>query len=264
MKKEIVSVIIPYYHSSIKRLTSALQSIAEQTYKHIEVSLCNDGDLQYRREIKKILSNMDSVPCVYSENRNNMGIAAARNKAAFASTGKWLLWLDADDTIEPDCIENLMKCSTKAKMVMGNCKVHEGDRIEIRRLDKYISDCRCYFGTERDPFVSHITSLQPEIVSRDMFNTIGGFSERFLYAEMTDFFLRFLSRYGIDSIAHTPDALYNYYRSSVSVSLEHRQELLMYRKKALVEYSHRLNLPIRDVIYRDRENDGMQNYQIVI
>lgn len=263
MENDVVSVIIPFYQGSINHLSRAIQSINDQTYKNIEISLCNDGNLQKRSEIEKVLSDVKSFSCLYSENKTNLGIAAARNKAALVSQGKWLLWLDADDTIEPDCIENLIRCSEDSKMVMGNCKVYEGENVALRQLDEYITKCRMFFGTKDDPFITHITSLQPEIVLRNAFETIGGFSEDFIYAEMTEFFLRFLSEFGIKSITHTPDAIYNYYRSSKSVSLEHRQELLLYRKKALIEYSHRLDLPIIDILYQDRGNDGMQIYKIV-
>lgn len=263
MKNELVSIIIPFYQSNINTLIKTIDSVVHQTYENIEISLCNDGNIDERQTLENVLKHFKAVNTIYSEHSVNRGISAARNTAVSVSNGKWLLWLDADDTLELDCIEQLMKFSTGVEMVLGNCRIYENDMVQLRQLENYIENCKIYFGTFKDPFTNHITSIQPELVSRNAFYKIGGFSEKFLYAEMTDFFLRFISYHGIDAIFHTPYAIYNYYRNSVSVSIEHRAELLKYRRAALLEYCERMGLQVEDIVYDRRISDGMQKYNIV-
>ena len=98
MKK--VSVVIPCYNQS-KYLPDAVLSVINSTYKNIEIIVVNDGSTDITEEnLKKLLP--DNVILL---NQKNSGVCAARNNGINASTGEYILPLDADDKIAPEYIE---------------------------------------------------------------------------------------------------------------------------------------------------------------
>ena len=98
MKK--VSVVIPCYNQS-KYLPDAVLSVINSTYKNIEIIVVNDGSTDITEEnLKKLLP--DNVILL---NQKNSGVCAARNNGINASTGEYILPLDADDKIAAEYIE---------------------------------------------------------------------------------------------------------------------------------------------------------------
>lgn len=102
---EMVSLIIPCYNSE-KYIGRCLESVLKQTDKDIELILVNDGSTdnsahiinEYRHKLEQELTKF-----VYLE-QNNQGVGAACNNAFKKVTGNYLILLDSDDIILPDCI----------------------------------------------------------------------------------------------------------------------------------------------------------------
>lgn len=95
----LLSVVIPYYNLG-KYIGETIQSIKDTQYKNVEIIIVNDGSTdkesllvleQYRNDSK--ISVIDTA---------NMGLAAARNTGASSAKGKFLAFLDADDTVSPE------------------------------------------------------------------------------------------------------------------------------------------------------------------
>jgi glycosyltransferase involved in cell wall biosynthesis len=101
IKKPKVSVIIPNYNYQ-QFVGMAIQSVLEQTYPAYEIIVVDDGSTD--RSIQEILK----YP-VKLIKKPNQGVALARNDGANASTGDYLIFLDADDEISSDFIEKTLK-----------------------------------------------------------------------------------------------------------------------------------------------------------
>lgn len=105
MKNPLVSVIIPVYNVE-RYLEECLDSVFNQTYKHIEVIAINDGStdnsLNILNEYSKKHSNLKVI------NQENQGQAAARNKGISEASGEYVHFLDSDDYLAPDTFENLI------------------------------------------------------------------------------------------------------------------------------------------------------------
>ncbi len=100
MKK--VSVIIPCYNHS-QFIEEAISSVANQTYKNIEIVCIDDGSTDNSIEIvQNILTNTSNIKLIKQENQ---GVIKARNAAISISNGDYILPLDADDKIAPTYIE---------------------------------------------------------------------------------------------------------------------------------------------------------------
>ena len=104
-----ISVIIPCYNSG-RTILKTLQSVFEQTWKNIEIIIVNDGSSD--SFTKKVLKNINNVTII---NQTNKGLPSARNTGIKNSSGKYLVFLDADDWIENKTIEIMYKSLRKNK-----------------------------------------------------------------------------------------------------------------------------------------------------
>ena len=105
-----ISVIIPVYNAE-KYIKTTLDSILNQTFKDIEIILVNDGSLDESLNICKRYQENDRRIIVLD--KKNEGVSIARNTGIEASSGEYILFIDADDWIEPDMCEVLYNEITK-------------------------------------------------------------------------------------------------------------------------------------------------------
>ena len=102
---DLISVIIPIYNSS-EYLTECLNSIINQTYKNLEIILIDDASTDDSIMIEKQFCQNDSRIIVeFLSERQGQG--ACRNLAIDKAKGKYLSFVDSDDTIAPNFIETL-------------------------------------------------------------------------------------------------------------------------------------------------------------
>ncbi len=96
--RPLVSVIIPVGAKHAKDVSRALDSVASQTEWRWEAIIINDtGDkLELQQRWAKVINAYGSTP---------KGAAHARNLGIKAAVGRFLVFLDADDAIEPSFIE---------------------------------------------------------------------------------------------------------------------------------------------------------------
>ncbi|MFE4631663.1 glycosyltransferase family A protein, partial [Streptomyces mirabilis] len=77
--------------------------VLKQTFDDIEVLLVNDGSAEDPAELVRALGD----PRIKLIVQANAGVAIARNNAIAASSGEFLVFLDADDWLAPTMIEEL-------------------------------------------------------------------------------------------------------------------------------------------------------------
>ncbi len=101
----IISVIVPIYNVE-KYLEECLLSIQNQTYKHLQVIMINDGSTDNSAQIAQHFVDTDSRFQLIQQ--NNAGQSAARNKGLEQATGDFISFIDADDYIAPNFYEMLL------------------------------------------------------------------------------------------------------------------------------------------------------------
>lgn len=97
-----VSIIMPCYNDG-KYLEEAVASVRAQTYPDIELIIIDDGSTD--PQTIEILEQMQSEPTLNLIRTNRLRPAGARNAGIKVATGKYILPLDADDTIDPFYVE---------------------------------------------------------------------------------------------------------------------------------------------------------------
>ncbi|MFV0379763.1 MAG: CDP-glycerol glycerophosphotransferase family protein [Anaerorhabdus sp.] len=101
-EEDTVSIVVPCYNVE-KTVNRTIKSILKQTYKDIEIILINDGSTD----------NTKNVVESYKDKRirhittKNQGLSLTRNRGLIESSGKYLMFVDGDDTIEKNAIETL-------------------------------------------------------------------------------------------------------------------------------------------------------------
>ena len=103
-KYKLISVIIPCFNSG-KTIKRTINSVKNQSWDKKEIILVNDGSNDI--ETLKILNSFKNDSLVKLINQKNKGLSAARNKGVNFSSGDYLFFLDSDDWIEENALEEL-------------------------------------------------------------------------------------------------------------------------------------------------------------
>lgn len=116
-----VSIIIPVYNVE-KYLKKCLISVINQTFQDLEIILIDDGSSDSSSEIMKLFAKQDSRIRIITQ--HNSGVSVARNNGIRSATGKYILFVDSDDTILPNAIEVLYNkaIETTSNLIIGNVK----------------------------------------------------------------------------------------------------------------------------------------------
>lgn len=114
----MISIIVPFYNVE-EYLEQCLDSIQSQTYKNIEVILVNDGSTDGSKEICEKYCKRDTRFRLM--NQTNQGQSVARNRGMQETTGEFLTFVDSDDIIKEDMLEQLMKQMTSENIDIVEC-----------------------------------------------------------------------------------------------------------------------------------------------
>lgn len=126
MESKKISIIVPVYNAE-GYVAQAIESLIHQTLRDIEIILVNDGSIDKSKEIcEEYLTKDKRIKLI---NKENGGLAEARNSGMKIATGKYIMFLDADDMFEVDSCENMYNAieKSKANYVIGNYQMINED-----------------------------------------------------------------------------------------------------------------------------------------
>ena len=106
----LISVVIPIYNVS-PYLRLCLESIENQTYPHFEVLLVNDGSRDNSKDICQEFIHKDERFRYFEQ--ENLGISAARNTGILNSNGEFITFIEGDDFVDPNYLEELYHTALK-------------------------------------------------------------------------------------------------------------------------------------------------------
>lgn len=95
----MISVIIPVYNSE-QYLEECLNSVSNQLYKNIEIICINDGSTDNSFQVLQKYALFDHRIKII--NQMNHGVSYSRNIGIQLARGKWISFVDSDDTIHPE------------------------------------------------------------------------------------------------------------------------------------------------------------------
>ena len=124
MEDKKITVIISVYNAE-KYIERCVNSICQQTYQNIEIILINDGSKDKSGELCDLYAKKDARIIVVHQ--LNQGVSAVRNVGIKKAHGEYIIFVDVDDFLERDMINELVKCT------VNNCLTVGGDYIDIEK-----------------------------------------------------------------------------------------------------------------------------------
>jgi glycosyltransferase involved in cell wall biosynthesis len=198
-----VSVVIPNYNYS-RFLRETIDSVLAQTYREIEVIVVDDGSTDDSKEI--LAGYSDRIQTVFQQNQ---GVSAARNNGVKASRGKYVAFLDADDSWMPEKIEKQMaRFAADDSLGLVHVGVREIDadgNVLLDRLEGLEGEvAKELLMLKREGVLGGGSGL---MVPRVIFDEVGGFDTRLSTSADWDLFYQIASRHPVGFV---PELLIRY------------------------------------------------------
>jgi len=177
-KTPLISVVIPTYNRA-HCLKDAIDSVLAQTYQNFEIIVVDDGSTD--DTMGKLARYKTDIRYLYQKNG---GASAARNLGINEANGKWIAFLDSDDTWEPDKLKFQLRDLTlypNAVAHMVDISIFEGPEMLCSSLFELR---RSFQDFSSHPFRIHplvdVMKIQfftsSWIVKRDVFDVVGCFN----------------------------------------------------------------------------------------
>ena len=204
----MISIIVPVYKSK-GTLERCVTSIVEQSYDNLEVILVDDGSTDGSSGLCDKLSKLDHrIRVIHKENG---GVSSARNTGIENAQGQYILFVDSDDKLEPDCCRECMNllATHEIDMILFGYYIIKKDssRAIIPELEGTYS-----FSAYSDQF----ESLYEHVLLNAPWNKLfiralvtNRFDEKYSLGEDLLFNLEYLSKIRNIGIINKP--LYTYY-----------------------------------------------------
>ncbi len=236
-----ISVIVPIYNTAAY-IEKCIKSITNQILKDIEIILVNDGSEDNSLALCKKHAALDKRIVIID--KENGGVASARNAGLDVATGDYIGFVDSDDYIAPNMYSVLLDAIVKSGADIAECGYYTVD-IDGRIIRKHpLQDALT---------VSH-TQCSHEYITRENttnFNCNKLYSrslfEGIRYAALTsseDFYINVQTFYNCRKKVTVRDCYYYYYANMEGVCLRpftiSRLDAVEAGKKACAFYQERL------------------------
>lgn len=203
----LVSIIVPLYNKETY-IVETIQSVIVQTYFNWELIIVDNGSTDRGFALAKQFKH-SRLKCVTSPKK---GPSAARNFGLGIANGEWLLFLDADDLIEPDYLANQLKGISNypdANLIVSSWKEFTDSalsRFELKLpAGLQRANCNvCDFAIAFAPWAVHAALIKRDFLTQDLFWPED--QDAFLGEDIT-FWFRLILR-GEIRYNHTQGALY--------------------------------------------------------
>lgn len=190
------SVAIPV-HNRAEYLRSAIASCLAQTTDDLEVIVSDDCSTE---DLESVASSFHDPRIKYYQSKNRLGAAANHQKAVSLSSGEYVIALNSDDMLLPNCLESaghVLDANKGASAVFFSCTYLFGTTLQgchevptIGFADKEILGA--------NPWLEEFHGTGPSLClfRRSDFDKIGGYRASLRLAYDWDIYMRFMSAGG--------------------------------------------------------------------
>lgn len=258
-KQYDLSIIIPAFNSE-KFIEDCLSSIIKQELKYkVEIIIVDDGSSDETVDIIKSKFADERITLI---KQKNAGQSVARNKALCMSKGRYIMFVDSDDLLLPNSINNLMDMAYKE-----NADIVEGDIVNFQDniSEEMIKESKTKYHVESNQtnpyFVLTCYGYSVAKVYRaELWNTLR-FPEGFIFE---DVITKFILRRKANKVVFLGEVVYGYRRNPESSSHGNNNIKLLDSIRVfpcIVELCYQEAVPFDDVFYILSLNHiGLLNY----
>ncbi|HMG81452.1 MAG TPA: glycosyltransferase family 2 protein [Ferruginibacter sp.] len=118
LSNPLVSIIIPAYNAE-KYIEATIQSIVDQTWNNLEIIIVNDGSTD---DTEKIIQGFLSDKRIKYVTQTNKGCSGAKNTGLLLVSGDFIQYLDADDILSLDKIEQQLNVIHDTPFKIAICR----------------------------------------------------------------------------------------------------------------------------------------------
>ena len=194
----LISVVMSVYNCD-DYVTSAIESILNQSFRNIEFIIINDGSTDKSDE-KILMFNDPRI--LYIKNEKNIGLIGSLNKAILISNGKYIVRMDADDISVYNRIERLVNFMDKNPDI-GACSSYFEFGLETNNIIKYpVNDEEIYLNFLTGcPFGHAPAILRKKVLIEHNLS----YDTDFEHSEDSNLWVRMLN---VTKLANLPEILY--------------------------------------------------------
>lgn len=228
----MVSIIIPVYNVEDK-IEKCIISILKQTYKDFELILIDDGSTDDSLKICQKYVKLDNRVKVYEQ--INSGVSEARNNGIKMAHGEYIQFVDSDDQILSDMLENMVAKIKNEEIDLVICGYNEilgckgkkttpsiNEVVGVEDLhSKYADIFRCYL----------LNPVWNKIYKKNKIHSL--FLKDMSMGEDLIFNLEYMKN--IDKIAFVDKAFYQYYVYENSLTRKIRKDSIEIAEKLYLE-----------------------------
>lgn len=216
----MVSVVIPAYNVT-KTLPRLLECLLNQTWQNLQIILVDDGSEDGTVLIARKAAEKEPRLTVVTQ--GNLGISYARNAGLALCEGKYIRFIDADDTLPLDSIERMVRRAEKdgSELVIGGYDQYFGERRSFHNLAGRDDTVPC------DDMMRHLCDHANSYFYGVLWNKLFlreiaekqncRFQENLTWGEDFAFVMDYLA--GVSRVSFMKDSLYDYRRSANSTSI---------------------------------------------
>ena len=222
-----ISVILPIFNAE-STLKNCLNSIIEQTLYNIEVICINDGSTDSSLSILEDYMKRDKR--IKTISQENKGVSEARNIGIKHARGKYIAFIDADDSIDYDFLETLYNAAIKcnADIACGSIVRIKNDKKKFLlkfKKTKIVTETHQKYKLAKLPHLSYVWNKIYKIESLKRSNII--FEDGKLYEDIV--FSHKILHY-LNKMVCVPNTYYYYHINQNSItnsqSEQHEHDLL--------------------------------------
>ena len=178
-----ISVLIPVYRAG-KHVSEAVESVFKQHIRNMELIIVNDGsDDDSIIHIKNAIEKAPEGISVSFIDMPHKGQAAARNTALNAARGEWIFYLDADDVLAEDALENLLKGAAEdpeAGIICAKCRDFISPELTPEEAEG--------LNIEAEPYRRMLSGCT--LIKHDVYDQAGGYDESLKSSETAQWMLK--------------------------------------------------------------------------
>ena len=216
-----VSVVIPAYNAE-NTLQRMLDSVLGQTWRAMQVILVDDGSRDRTVEIARKAAEKDRRLTVIA--RENLGVSSTRNAGLALCEGKYIRFVDADDTLPPDSMEQMVRRAEidGSELVIGGYEQYFGNRRSFHNLAGRNDTVAC--NNMMDHLCSHANSYFYGVLWNKLFLRKAveqghcRFQEDLTWGEDFAFVMDYLC--SVKQVSFMKESLYHYRRTPGSASVQ--------------------------------------------
>ena len=205
-------------------LSSALISLANQTFRDFEVVLVNDGGESVKDLVDRFANHF---PITYIENEKSKGRTPALNIGLSGVATNWVAFLDDDDIVYPwhfATFYGYAQANPEGKMFYGN---HNRAVFQTTnsKTPVLLSGAKPWSYDKDQLWVANHIPMHSWLIAKECFETVGIFDENQSMLEEFEFFVRLSKNYDFHHVDRVT-CEYRFYLDGMNSMINQREKTL--------------------------------------